>query len=343
MSVKTIFYSALLLGAIYLLFTIGFPFLLAFVIAYLLDPVVEKLRERLKVKQFIASLIVCSVFTIVVVWLGFIIVYIVSREAFELTRSLTYLIRSISFGLEDLTLQYQNLFRSLPPEYQQNFQQLVSTVSEWMQGLLLITANILFNVAKKVPNLFVEFLIFFIATYLFSMRLPKLKPTFLALFHPHSHKSILVVLATLSEAIFGFLRAQLLIFVLIFLVVWLGFVILGIKYATVLAILIAMIDILPILGTGSIMFPMAVYMYLTGNYFLFMALLIHYIFILAFRRVMETKILADSVGIGALSALISMYVGFQIVGVVGLFMGPVTVLLFQTLIKVGIIKIHIDF
>lgn len=342
MSIKTIFYSILLLGVVYLLFTIGFPFLLAFVMAYLLDPVVRKLSERTKMRHLFASLIVCSIFTIIVLWLSFFVIYIVSREAFELTRSLTFLTRSISSSLGELTQHYQNLFKAFPPEYQHNLQQLVTTLSDWMQSLLLYTANILFNVAKKVPNLFVEFIIFFIATFLFSMRLPTIKPAFLALFHPNSHKSVSIVLATLSEAIFGFLRAELIILILVFIVVWLGFLILGISYPTALALLIAAIDILPILGTGSIMIPMAVYMFLTGNYVLCIGVLVHYVFILAFRRVIETTILADGVGIGALSALISMYIGFQLVGIVGLFMGPLTVLLFQTLVKVGIIKIRIN-
>jgi len=89
MSIKAIFYSALLLGAIYLLFTMGFPFLLAFVMAYLLEPLVVKLSKLTKLKHTISSLIVCSVFTLVVLWLGFIVVYIISRQAFELTRSIT--------------------------------------------------------------------------------------------------------------------------------------------------------------------------------------------------------------------------------------------------------------
>lgn len=343
MSIRAIFYSALLLGVIYLLFTIGFPFLLAFVIAYLLDPIVKKFSEQTKLKHVFASLIICSLFTIIVLWLGFFIVYIASREAVELTSSLAYLTSTISSGLEELTLRYQHLFQTLPPEYQYSLQQLLKAMTEWMQGFLLYTANIFINMAKKVPNLFVQLIISFIATYLFSLRLPTIKPAFLHLFHPNSHKSVSIVLSTLSEAIFGFLRAQLIILFLIFGVVWLGFVILGINYPIALASLIAAIDILPILGTGSIMIPMAIYMYLTGNYFLFIGLLVHYVFILAFRRVIETKILADSVGIGALSALISMYLGFQLVGLVGIFMGPLIVLLFQTLVKVGIIKIKINF
>lgn len=316
--------------------------MLAFITAYLLEPLVEGLSTKTKLKHFWASLIVCSILSVIILWLGFVVVYVVSREAFELTRSLTYLTLNISSGLKDLGLQYQDLFETFSPEYQQYFQQLLDGLTEWTQSLLGSTANILFNVAKKVPNLFVELIVFFIGTCLFSMRLPTLKPAFLALFHPNSHKNVQIVLKTLSDAIFGFLRAQLMIFVLIFFVVWLGFHILGISYPTALALFIAFVDILPILGTGSIMIPMAVYMYLTGNYFLFIGLLIHYAFILAFRRVMETKLLADGVGIGALSALISMYIGFQLIGILGLLMGPLTVLLFQTLVKVGIIKINID-
>jgi predicted PurR-regulated permease PerM len=62
-----------------------------------------------------------------------------------------------------------------------------------------------------------------------------------------------------------------------------------------------------------------------------------------FRRVLEPKILGDAIGIGALAALISMFIGYQLIGMVGLIMGPVVVIIYEAMKKEGLLAINIKF
>ena len=120
-----------------------------------------------------------------------------------------------------------------------------------------------------------------------------------------------------------------------------GLLIIGIKFPLATAGLITAVDILPIFGTGSVMVPLAIFYIISGNYFIAFGLLILYGILFAFRRIIEPKILGDAIGIGALSALASMYICFKLVGVVGLFLGPAIIILINALISADILKIKI--
>src|SRR5690606_40991132 len=105
--------------------------------------------------------------------------------------------------------------------------------------------------------------------------------------------------------------------------------------------LVMLVDLLPILGVGSFLVPWAIYQGLVGNWFIAIGLVVLFLVITVVRRIIEPKVLGDAVGISALSALISLYVGFKLVGVIGLFLGPVVVLVYEAMRKEGLLNIKI--
>ncbi len=120
-----------------------------------------------------------------------------------------------------------------------------------------------------------------------------------------------------------------------------GLFIIGIEHAFAIAFLVTLVDLLPILGVGSFLVPWAIYHAFIGNWFIAIGLVVLFLVITVIRRIIEPKVLGDAVGISALAALISLYVGFELVGVIGLFMGPVVVLVFQAMQKEGLLNIKI--
>ncbi len=342
MSLKTIFYSALGLFLLYGLFTLGLPFLLALLLSLLLEPLIQYLSHKTGFKRIYSAFLVCTVFVIFVIGIGYIIIAKVSKEIVGLAKTLLIFIKK-AHGLEWLNDRTHHLFQSLPPEYQTSLDQIFSGLLEALQGMIGQIAEIFFNIAKKLPNVFLEILIVFIALYLISLNFPRLKHKFMQFFDPEVHGRVEIVLKNLHHAVLGFVRAQVIISILIYFVVFLGFLVLGVSYPSATALLVTIVDILPVLGTGSVIIPMSIYEYMTGHYFQSIGLLIHYAIIITFRRIVEPKIMANAMGIGALSALISMYIGFKLTGFIGLILGPSVVIFFQALVQVGIIKIKIKF
>lgn len=124
-----------------------------------------------------------------------------------------------------------------------------------------------------------------------------------------------------------------------FLELSIGLSIIGIEKAILTAFIISIFDILPVLGTGGIMIPWTIIAAFQRNYLLALGLLIMYIVITVVRNILEPKIVGSQVGLHPLVTLISLFVGVQLFGVLGLFGLPITLSLLKNLNDKGTIHI----
>ncbi len=110
-------------------------------------------------------------------------------------------------------------------------------------------------------------------------------------------------------------------------------------YLVAISIVTALVDILPVLGTGTIMIPWAIINFFTGNIGLGIGLLILYAVITVIRQILEPRLVAMNVGIHPVLTLMGMYLGVQLFGVIGLFLLPITFVLLKALNDEGIIHL----
>src|SRR5690606_20875700 len=139
------------------------------------------------------------------------------------------------------------------------------------------------------------------------------------------------VLENSRTSIFGFIRAQVILSGLTYLAALAGLVILRVDYATVIAPLTVTVDILPVLGAGSVLVPWAVIGAAMGHCLLAVGLVVLLLFITAFRKMVAPKIIGTSIGLRPLSTLISLWVGFKLVGVTGVFLGPIVLIIYKAM------------
>jgi len=343
MSIRTIFFMAFGLFLLYGLFTIGFPFLLALLFVVLLEPIVQYLIKFFKISRPISAVIVSSLFSLLVFLSLILLISKAAKEAVGLSGSIMKILRQMATDADVYIAQTEIFFRSIPPEYQESLSQVLRNLLEALQGLLGNLAGYSINIASAIPYLLIETLVFFIAFYIISFSLPNIKKGFLSLFDPSTHHRIDIVMGNLYKAVIGFIRGQFIISILIFFVTSLAFYVLKVKYVLATALLVTFVDILPVFGAGSVIVPMAIYNFVEAQPLLGIGLLIQYGFLIVLRRILEPKILGDAMGIGALSALVSMYIGFKLTGFIGLILGPTVIIIYQALVNEGVIKINIKF
>jgi sporulation integral membrane protein YtvI len=345
MSLKSIVVVIVSLLFLYGLFTVGFPFLLALIIAIFLEPLVQLFMKIPRLSRVGAATLVCSLFTISVLGLMYLIGLKVISEFLAFLKKLPNYLTDANVMIQETVVDLQKQYDQLPDDVVSQIQDGTdSGISALIDSLNSLLGNIsgsFFALAKAIPNLFIFFIVFIVALFLTSYSLTTLKGAFLSLFEEKSRDKISEVLLNLRNAIFGFLRAQAIISFLTYIVALVGLLILDVNFALAIALLIIIVDILPILGTGSVLVPWAVYTILTGDSFQGVGLIVLFVVITIFRRMIEPKILGDSIGIGALSTLISLYVGFKLVGIVGLFLGPIVVILYVAMRKVGLLNVKI--
>ena len=118
-----------------------------------------------------------------------------------------------------------------------------------------------------------------------------------------------------------------------------GLSILKVENSIIIAFLIAIFDILPVLGTGGIMIPWTIITAIQGNIPMAIALLVVYLVITIIRNIIEPKIVGSQIGLHPVVTLVSMFVGAQMFGVIGLFGFPITLSLLRHLNDTGVIKL----
>ncbi len=127
-----------------------------------------------------------------------------------------------------------------------------------------------------------------------------------------------------AETIFQkYIRAYFLLFLLSFAVLFIGLWILGRNYVFLAALLIALIDLLPFLGVGTVLIPWAILELLCQNYFLGFGLLILCLAAMLARQIAEPHLIGKTLGIHPLLSLAAGYVGWKLAGIAGLLLGPI--------------------
>jgi predicted PurR-regulated permease PerM len=130
-------------------------------------------------------------------------------------------------------------------------------------------------------------------------------------------------LKRIRTALWGWLKAQLSLSGMSFLILLAGFFLLGIPYAPLWALLIALVDAVPLLGTGTVLIPWALLTFLQGNGLQAMGLLIIYAVTFLTRTAMEPRLVGQQLGLDPLLTLASLYAGFHFWGVGGMLAAPI--------------------
>lgn len=139
------------------------------------------------------------------------------------------------------------------------------------------------------------------------------------------------VMLNLKSALLGYVRAQLTLISITFGIVLVGMLILRVDNPLSFALLAAFFDLLPYLGVGTLLLPWAAYAAISGDWFIAVGLIVLYIAVIVQRNLAEPKIVGSHIGLDPLAALISIFVGLQLFGVLGFILGPVAAVLLKAL------------
>lgn len=343
MSGKQVLFIALSLLFIYGLFTIGSPFLLAALVAISIEPANVFLMRRLKLNRITASTMTCTIFLLLILLMVYIVGLQVYTQLVEYWKNAPSYFASANDFIKQTIIQAEGAFDRLQPDMANSLQQFLNNLTSYVESIVNTVSSSFLTLAKGIPDMFIFFIVFCVAVYLFSFSLDTMRYSILSFFEEKSQSQINEVIHSLKRSIFGFLSAQLILSVSTYIVTLLGLLILGVSFPLAVALLVTIVDLLPILGVGSVLIPWAIYQMIVGNTYMAIGLVILFIVITVWRRVLEPKIIGDAVGIGALPALVSMYIGFKLVGVIGFFIGPLVIIIYLAMRKAGLFQIKIKF
>lgn len=302
------------------------PFLLAFVAATLLAPLVQKFAKRVGGWNFWSMLFVVLMLlavTGVLVYAGY---YLVSHVA-DLIRSWT----SIREGITDMLNQVSQFlsnnvhFTSTDTEQyilghlQDGLSWLTGKISTWAPTVVVGVSNL----ASGIVSFLISLLFFIVAAYFMTADYPGLRKRLIAwvpdIIRPHMRH----VKEAAGSAMFGYLRAQLILSGVVLVIVFVALLIFRQPYSLLIAIATGIIDIMPFFGSGAILVPWGVVCLLVGNLKKAIFLLILAFALFLFRKLAEPKVVGNQTGLSPLLSLISIYVGMKLGGVAGMILCPI--------------------
>ncbi|MFX3623651.1 MAG: sporulation integral membrane protein YtvI [Ectobacillus sp.] len=337
---KWILLGLLLLAAIWLI-PYSLPIIFALLTAILLDGAVARLQRKAHFQRVYA---VTVVFLSYIATLGVLIYFMINtifKQSVALAQKTPNFVKELyATTILPIIQKWRIYSETLPGEVLSSIERALENAVNSLDMLAQNIIQMMLGVITVVPGMLLEILIYLIALFLISLELPRLKAKAEHYLTESTKQKLELVVSQLSNAGIGFIKAQVFLSFLTFIMAYTGLWLLHIPYTALLSLLIVIVDVLPILGTGSVLVPWAVLSILQGHQSLGIGLIVLFLVITVVRRIVEPKVYSKSMGISALAALVSLYIGFKVLGFAGLFLGPALVIVYDTLQKSGVIRIR---
>lgn len=314
---------------------LGFlPFIIALVVAVLIDPVVNWL-ESYKIKRGFAVLIALI---LLIVLIALLLVIVISRLVIELS-DLYQQIPAYSQNIYSLVLQYLEVIRNylssnpMPVEVENAISNSMNAVIDKAGNLIAKAINLLFSLITGLPSLVTILIVSALATFFISRDKVRLIQLLFKVIPERYVQPARSLFNHLGSVLVGFFRAELVLISITAVLTTIGLYILGIKYAFTVGIIVGLLDILPIIGPGALFIPWVIILLFYGNIKLGLAILILYGIVSIVRQTTEPKILSQNIGLNPLAVLVSLYLGLKFLGAAGIIIGPVIFILVKGIIK----------
>lgn len=357
-------YLAVLVALFYIFIRFGFgiffPFMLAFFVAMVLQKPTGFLSEKLHLKRGIVS----AILVILLVLVFLLIVSLIGARIVTEFKGFFSFIMSKLDNVPAFIDQIENWFKSnmtfLPESVRST---LSNSISSFLENTFTTTGapeksqafdlstmiSPIWNVissAKQIPTILVAFLVSIVTCCFMTSDFPRIRNFIFNQFSDEKGKKLSRAKFIIFSSLGKMGKAYAIILSVTFIELLLGLSLLKLLgaytggYVFVIALLTAIIDIIPVLGTGSVLIPWALVSFITGDIGLGIGLLVMYGVITVIRQVMEPKLVAGQLGLPPFLTLMAMYIGSQIFGIFGIFLLPLSIIFIKALNDEGIVHLY---
>ena len=327
---------------------IGFfmPFVIGWFIAYLAYPLVGWMESRVKIKKKLGSALIIILVIAIVAGLGYLGIVKLIREIQMALTNAPDLYQDLEAGLREIGARFQGVYKMLPENIQSGWNSLIQNMDEKAGSVIAGIGNPAVeatgNVVKRIPGIFVSVIVALVSAYFFTAQREEIIQWSKKVAPKAIEARMSIVMYNLKYAVGGYFKAQFKIMVVVGLILLCGFLILGVDYAFLLAILIAFLDLLPFFGTGTALIPWAVYKFFVMDIKTAVALLIIYGITQLVRQIIQPKLVGDSIGLSPLLTLLLLYAGYRVGGLLGMIVAVPIGMIILNLYKAGAFDYILD-
>jgi sporulation integral membrane protein YtvI len=323
------------------------PFLIAWVIASLLQRPINWILKHSRLRRKTISSVVT--FALVALVVG-ILSFLLCRAVMELTSFVialpSWFAKTAPSIIESVRIRFDGFLTNMPTEWEAQIRTFTNHALSYIQtelvGVSSFMVNLVTGTAMVVPSVLMAFVITLISTFFMSAEYTKIK-CFLLRQLPERYAALTSGASkTVRHTVGRLVQSYLLIMLITFIELSIGFAVLHVDHPLFVAALTSLVDILPVLGTGTVLVPWAAIALLTGDVGLGVGILLLYGIVSIIRNILEPRIVGKRLGIHPLATLVFMYLGLRVLGVLGMFLFPLAFILLKHIQDSGAIHLWND-
>lgn len=306
------------------------PFLIAFVTAWALNPIIRRLHSRLRLTRKLFSYVLVLVLYAVLFGLCMWFATLLISQVIDLAKAVPTIIAQLQSVYNQLIASLHELLSVLPEEYEPMREEvfaLLSTGWEWLRSFITrvlgSAVGVTSNVAMEVPGFVIFLTVLVLASCIITADFPNLRENIYGYLGKKGKESVRLVGHSFRTAVLGFFRSQLIFALLDIAIILTAFFIIGVPYPLPIALVLAFLDFIPFFGAGTVLVPWGFLCLPLGLFTMGFQLLVLYAILYVIRRIFEPRILGGATGFSSLQMLFSMYAGMQLAGVTGLVIAPI--------------------
>lgn len=322
------------------------PFVVAWIISSIANPLVCWLEKRLKIEKKWGSAITIILVLAAVIGLLYLAINKLVAEIGALISSVPELYRQMSEGFTEIGGSLAGVISLLPETVRDGFSTIIvnveSSLGEWIGTLSKPTVNAAGRFAMSIPNILIGTIVAILAAYFFIADREEVLCWVKKVTPEPITRRMSMVFSNLKYAVGGYFKAQFKIMGVVFAILVIGFAIIGVEHGIVLGILIAFLDFFPFFGTGTAMIPWVVYKLLVKDYRMAIFLFILYAITQIVRQLIQPKLVGDSVGLKPLPTLVFLYIGYKVGSILGLILAVPIGLIIINMYRAGAFDYILD-
>ena len=314
------------------------PFIIAFLVAALIQVPVRKFKVSKKQKKLL-SIVFCAVFygllLLLAAWVSLKLLdgveNLIRQVPHFYNTTIVPVFETISNYLEE---SMTSVHPSVANTIENSFEEMTINLGSYVSSLSVKVVQIISGGISGVPGFVIKLVITVVATFFFVGDYDGIIAFFKKLLTPKQVALVEKGQSYVKNVLFIYIRSYSFLFLLTFTELCIGMFLLKMPYPALLALCIAVFDILPVLGTGGVLLPWAAILFIMKEHGLAVGILILYLVILVVRNMVEPRIVGKQIGLHPLATLAALFLGLKLFGLVGLVAFPVALTVLVKIIKI---------
>lgn len=298
------------------------PFVIGWIISLIANPLVRWLESKVKILRKHSSVIIIVLVIGIIALLGYAAVSKVIYEGEKLIVNAPQIYKDLEKEVYNIADNFEGVYQRLPANMQEEISkagnELSTELGNFVTAIGAPTVQAAGDFARNIPSTLIAIIVTFLSSYFFIAQ----REQIIGFWNKHTPKTlqerVSLITNSLKEVVGGYFKAQFKIMFVVGVILLIGLLVLKVNYSVVLALLIAFLDMLPFFGTGTVLVPWAVLELLSSDYKMAIGLFVLYVVTQLVRQLIQPKVLGDSIGLNPMLALIFIYAGYKLSGVLGM-------------------------